>query len=187
MGVADSFQQRVRPWPDSSAASSSKPPPSPVSTSRTPSTTSSVRSAVTTRTWPPTHPALELSVLAHPKARWTSASPATMPAAAPSASSCNFRILRRRPHKTNHFPQPDIRQPHQLQETIYPDESTNFNGVLGNCGIWNVLGYACTCACDIMPPDRGERDAWKSEGGKDTGKLEWRETPTVLGKEKSNL
>lgn len=87
--------QRVRTWPDSSAASSSRPPPSPASTSRMPSTTSSARSAATTRKCRPTRPALARSVPAHPRARWMSASPAREPAAAPGVSSCKSVRLQR--------------------------------------------------------------------------------------------
>jgi GTPase SAR1 family protein len=47
--IADSILQRERTWPASSDANSSRPRPVPASTSTTPSTTSSGRSADTTR------------------------------------------------------------------------------------------------------------------------------------------
>lgn len=47
--------QKEKHLPANSTANSSKPPQNPASTSTMPSTTSSVKSAATTRTWPP-HP-----------------------------------------------------------------------------------------------------------------------------------
>lgn len=63
--------QRARPLRDSSAASSLRRRPNHASTSKTHSTTLSVRSAGTTKKCPPTHPAPALSAPAPPRARWT--------------------------------------------------------------------------------------------------------------------
>lgn len=97
----------MKTWPDSLAANSSRHRPSRASTSKTPSTTLSVRFVDTTKRCHRTRPDQARLAHAPQKARWTWASLAKTPAAAENASLCNWMWVLgfnngRKAHKPGH-------------------------------------------------------------------------------------